>query len=134
MISRFLMRLDSPNQRVIKAIDDAVAWLRRTQLNGFGVQRISAAETDFGSHTENFDVVVLPDPDAKPIWARHYEIETDRPVFAGRDAVKRYALSEIERERRTGTPWYGRWPDELIERDYPSWQKKMSGRSAVSKP
>ena len=104
---RFLMRLDSPDQRVIKAIEDAVAWLRRTQLHGIRVQRISAPETDYESHTENFDVVVLPDSDAKPIWARHYEIETDRPVFAGRDAVKRYALSEIERERRTGTPWYG---------------------------
>ena len=98
------------------------------------IQRTSAPETDFGSHTENFDVVVLSDADAKPIWARHYEIETDRPVFAGRDAVKRYALSEIERERRTGTPWYGRWPEELIEHDYPKWQKKLSGLSAKSKP
>jgi PelA/Pel-15E family pectate lyase len=128
------MRLDSPDQRVIKATEDAVAWLRSTQLNGIRVQRISAPETTYESHTENFDVVVLPDADAKPIWARHYEIETDRPVFAGRDAVKRYALSEIERERRTGTPWYGAWPSELLKRDYPAWRKKLSTPSAASKP
>ena len=129
-IVRFLMRIDSPDKRVVKAIDDAVAWLRRTQLSGIRVQRISAPETAYEFHTEDFDVVVLSDPDAKPIWARHYEIDTDRPVFAGRDAVKRYALSEIERERRTGTPWYGDWPRDLLERDYPAWRKKLSGGSA----
>ena len=128
------MRIDSPDQRVIKATDDAVAWLRRTQLNGIRLQRISAPETDYESHTETFDVIVLPDSDAKPIWARHYEIETDRPVFAGRDAVKRYALREIERERRTGTPWYGSWPSELLESNYPAWQNKLLGRSTTSKP
>lgn len=133
-IVRFLMRLDSPNQRVIETIDDAVAWLRLTQLNGIRVQRISAPETAYESHTENFDVIVVPDSDAKPTWARHYEIETDRPVFAGRDAVKRYALREIDRERRTGTPWYGGWPSELLERDYPAWRKKLSAPSAKSKP
>ena len=39
-----------------------------------------------------------PDASAPPIWARHYEIGTNRPIFAGRDAVKRYTLAEIERE------------------------------------
>lgn len=129
-IVRFLMRIDSPDKRVVKAIHDSVAWLRRTQLSGIRVQRVSAPEADYESHTENFDVVVLHDADAKPIWARHYEIGTDRPVFAGRDAVKRYALSEIERERRTGTPWYGAWPRELLERDYPAWCKQISVPSA----
>jgi PelA/Pel-15E family pectate lyase len=69
--------------------------------------------------------VVVPDPDAKPIWARHYEIGTDRPVFAGRDGVRKYALAEIERERRTGTPWYGTWPQKLLEKDYPRWKEKI---------
>jgi PelA/Pel-15E family pectate lyase len=125
-IVRFLMRLDSPDKRVVKAIDHAVAWLRRTQLSGIRVQRVPAPEVAYEFHTENFDVVVVSDADATPIWARHYEIGTDRPVFAGRDAVKRYALSEIERERRTGTPWYGDWPRDLLERDYPAWRKELS--------
>jgi PelA/Pel-15E family pectate lyase len=90
------------------------------------VQRVPAPEIAYEFHTENFDVLVLRDPDAKPIWARHYEIETDRPIFAGRDAVKRYALGDIERERRTGTPWYGDWPCELLRRDYPAWRKKAA--------
>ena len=128
------MRLNAPDQRVIEATEDAVAWLRRARLLGTRLQRISAPETDFGSHTERFDVIIVSDSDAKPIWARHYEIETDRPVFAGRDSVKRYSLREIERERRTGTPWYGNWPSELLERDFPAWQRKLLGRSESSTP
>lgn len=67
---------------------------------------------------KRFDQVVT-DPDAKPIWARHYEIGSDRPIFAGRDAIKQYALADIERERRTGTPWYGTWPVSLLRPDRP---------------
>lgn len=122
-IVRFLMRLPEPSEQVVRSIDDAVAWLRETQLTGVRVQRVAADAEKFEFHTPDFDVVVLPDEEAKPIWARHYEIGTNRPVFAGRDTVKRYALSEIERERRTGTPWYGDWPLPLLETEYPRWRE-----------
>lgn len=68
------------------------------------------------------DVVVVPDPTAKPIWARYYEIGTNRPIFDGRDGIKQYELAAIERERRTGTAWYGSWPQSLIEKEYPKWR------------
>ena len=42
---------------------------------------------------------------ARPIWARHYEIGTNRPIFAGRDGIKKYSLAEIDRDRRTGSVW-----------------------------
>ena len=62
---------------------------------------------------------------APPLWARHYELETDRPVFAGRDGVKRYALADIERERRTGTPWYGSVAVGAVGEEYPQWQRGL---------
>ena len=67
------------------------------------------------------------------IWARHYEIGTDRPVFAGRDAVKRYSLSDIERERRTGTPWYGDWPRLLLASEYLEWRNRLPAAATNSK-
>ena len=111
----------------MQAIDDAVAWLRKAQLAGIRVERVAAETEKYEFHTTDFDVVVIADDNAKPIWARHYEIGTNRPVFAGRDTVKRYALSEIARERRTGTPWYGDWPQRLLETEYPEWQASRSG-------
>jgi len=129
-IVEFLMRIDLPSDEVVAAIDAAVAWLRKVKLTGIRVKKVSAPVEEFLRHRADFDVVVVPDSNAPPIWARHYEIGTDRPIFAGRDAVKRYALGEIERERRTGTPWYGRWPQQLVDREYPKWRRERLGRNS----
>jgi PelA/Pel-15E family pectate lyase len=104
------------------AVDSAVEWLRQVKLSGVRVERVKATVAKFERHDADFDVVVVSDEKSPPLWARHYEIETNRPVFAGRDAVKRYALAEIERERRTGTLWYGHWPENLLEKEYPQWR------------
>jgi PelA/Pel-15E family pectate lyase len=132
-IVRFLMRVESPDHRIVASIDDAVAWLERVKLAGIRVQRTPAPVEDFERHRADFDVLVLPDNAAPALWARHYEIGTDCPVFAGRDAVKRYAFGEIERERRTGTPWYGDWPRPLLESEYQKWRVALPSVSSKAK-
>ena len=62
-------------------------------------------------------------PDGR--WARFYEIGTNRPIFAGRDAIVRYSVDEIEQERREGYAWYGTWPRELVEREYSAWKARQ---------
>lgn len=121
-IVRFLMRDPHPSAEIQAATDAAVAWMAKVKLEGVRTEKVKAPEEVFERHTADFDVVVVKDPEAGPLWARHYEIGTNRPVFAGRDGVKKYALAEIERERRTGTPWYGKWPDKLIRVEYPKWR------------
>ena len=69
-------------------------------------------------------VVVVKDEKAPPLWARMYEVGTDRPIFASRDGIKVYSLAEVDRERRTGSGWYGSWPRELLEQEYPRWKKQ----------
>ncbi len=131
-IMRFLMRIEQPSAEFIAAVNAAAGWLARAKLTGICVSRVSAPVEVFQRHSADFDVVVTLEQAASPIWARHYEIGTDRPIFAGRDAVKRYALKEIERERRTGTPWYGGWPQAMLDRDYPRWQNKFAGAAGES--
>lgn len=126
-IVRFLMRLEPPTPEVVHAMDAAVAWLAKVRLSGIRVERVKAPPEEFLRYTADFDKVVTKDSTAPPLWARHYEMGTDRPIFAGRDGVKKYALAEIERERRTGTAWYGNWPQKLLEQDYPQWRKEIGG-------
>ncbi len=126
LIVRFLMREDHPAPEILAATDAAVDWLKRAQLSGVRVNKVKAPPASYPGHDVDFDTVVVASPEAPPLWARHYEIGTNRPVFAGRDAVKKYALADIERERRTGTPWYGNWPAKLINTDYPKWRKAVS--------
>ena len=124
-IVRFLMRQDRPNPAVARAVDSAVEWLRQTRLSEVRVEKVQAPRAEFERHDADFDVVVKSDKHAPGLWARHYEMGTNRPVFAGRDGIKKYALAEIERERRTGTAWYGTWPQTLLTGEYPRWREKV---------
>ena len=38
------------------------------------------------------------------------------------DSGRGQGLAEVDRERRTGSGWYGSWPRQLIERDFPAWK------------
>ena len=118
-ILRFLMRIESPSPSIIASIEGGVVWLRAVAISG---QRY---ETFINADGQS-DRRVVPDPDAPPIWARFYELQTNRPIFLGRDSSVRYALAEIERERRVGYHYYGDWAHALLERDYPAWRARLS--------
>ncbi|MNL61175.1 Pectic acid lyase [compost metagenome] len=59
------------------------------------------------------------------IWARFYDIESNEPLFSGRDGIKKKTLAEIEQERRIGYAWYGTWPAALLQKKYPAWLKTL---------
>lgn len=120
-VVRFLMRLPDPSPDVVAAVDGAAAWLRETRIGGLRVERRKAPDLAGG-----FDVVATPDPSAPPVWARFYEIGTNRPLFSGRDGVVRSSLAEIEHERRTGYAWYVDAPASLLAKDHPAWKAKLA--------
>lgn len=121
-IVRFLMQIERPSAEIVAAVDAAAAWLRAVKLTGIRVERVAAPAVEFFRHKADFDVVVVPDEKAPPLWARMVEVGTNRPIFASRDGVKVYSLAEVDRERRTGSGWYGNWPRRLIESEYPKWR------------
>jgi PelA/Pel-15E family pectate lyase len=119
-VVRFLMGVEHPDARVVESIESAVAWFRAAQLSG-----IRWVERKDASLPGGFERTLVKDPQAPPLWARFYEIGTNRPVFEGRDNVVRYSVSEIEPERRNGYGWYTDEPSRLLERDYPAWRKRL---------
>lgn len=118
-VVRFLMSLPSPSREVVAAVDAAAAWLLSVRIDGLRVERRRSP-----SFPDGVDVVATPDPSAPPVWARFYEIGTDRPLFSGRDGVVKGSLAEIEHERRTGYAWYVDAPASLLSRDYPAWKAR----------
>jgi lysophospholipase L1-like esterase len=114
------MSLDHPSPEVSRAIQAGAEWFEAAKLTGIRVERV------------NGDRRVVPDPSAPPLWARFYEIETGRPFFCGRDGVKKYALAEIEPERRNGYAWYGE-RGRSVAADYARWKEKwLSPTSAAT--
>jgi PelA/Pel-15E family pectate lyase len=122
------MGIDRPSQQIIKGIEGAIVWFNQAKLTG-----IRQIEKSDRSVEGGYDRVVIEDANAPPIWARFYQIGTNRPIFCGRDGIIKYKLAEIEQERRAHYAWYGYWPAELLAKDYPAWREKWTPERNVLK-
>ena len=69
----FLMKLPNPTPQVVAAVHSAAAWFRKTAIHGVAFERGTDGRR------------LIAAPDAGPIWARYYEIGSDRPIFGDRD-------------------------------------------------
>jgi pectate lyase len=119
-ILELLMSLDHPSPEVIRAIKAGAEWYESSKITGIRVVWTGG------------DRVVREDPNAPVLWARFYEIESNRPMFSGRDGIKKYSLAEIEQERRRGYAWYGSWGDSVAE-NYAKWKEKWAPEQNVLK-
>jgi PelA/Pel-15E family pectate lyase len=117
-IARFLMTIEKPGPEVVRAVEGAVTWLRAAAISGWRVEYPIEPVAASGH-----DKVLVPDPAAPPLWARFYEIGTNRPIYSGRDGVIKYGLAEIELERRSGYNWIDQFAAELLNSTYPAWRK-----------
>jgi PelA/Pel-15E family pectate lyase len=120
-IVEYLMKIDHPSDEVQRAIRSAVEWFELVKLDGVAVRWQGDSKLARGG-----DRVTLPDPSAKPLWARFYEIGTNQPMYVGRDGVARAQLADVEYERRVGYNWIGEFAASLLETEYPAWQKKWA--------
>ncbi len=125
-IARLLMSIDDPSSEIVQAVEGAVAWFEQAKLTGI---RVIEEQDEDGPNGLN--KVVVEEAQAPPLWARFYEIESNRPVFADRDGVPKSALADIGYERRNGYSWYGRWPQKLLETEYPEWKQRVNVMTAV---
>jgi PelA/Pel-15E family pectate lyase len=91
---------------VIEAVHAAADWFRDNAIYGY--------EYDF-------ETGLRAKPGAGPIWARLYEIGTNRPIFANRDGVKLYDWNQLT-DRRRGYAWYGTEPGSALKK-YEKWAR-----------
>ncbi|HEX4945953.1 MAG TPA: pectate lyase [Blastocatellia bacterium] len=120
-IVRYLMRIETPTPEIRAAINAAMAWFAQAKLTG-----IKVIEKRDEALPRGLDRVVVNDEKAPALWARFYDIKTNRPIFCGRDGIIKFTLAEIEHERRVGYSWYTNAPAELLQKAYPAWQAKQA--------
>ncbi|MGD0017073.1 MAG: pectate lyase, partial [Verrucomicrobiia bacterium] len=111
-IMMFLMKLPNPGPEVVTAVHAAAAWFEKTQIRDVAFKNLG----DEGRK-------LVPAPGNGPIWARYYEIDTDRPIFGDRDKTIHDDVNEISLERRRGYAWYRDTP-ELALQQYARWSQE----------
>ena len=110
-ILRYLMNLDTPSPEVIRAVKAGVAWFDSAKIEGYRYRKSKS------------EIALSRDINADPLWARFYEIKTNRPIFSDRDGIVRYDIQEIGSERRGGYTWYGNWGAN-VHKDYARWEHR----------
>lgn len=115
-IVRFLMK-EKPTQQIILAIESAIKWFENNKIEGY---RFDAVKKSNGKMERK----LVPDA-GSVVWSRFYEIGTNKPIFGDRDDTVHYNFDEISEERKNGYAWFGEWPLNLINNNYPKWLKSI---------
>ncbi|HEX8348885.1 MAG TPA: pectate lyase, partial [Hymenobacter sp.] len=123
-IVEFLLAIENPSPAVRNSINSAVQWLKQVKIAGYAVKEIQDATQPTGR-----DRVMVPEA-GSTIWARFYDLETNKPIYVGRNSEKKNTLAEIENERRAGYLYLGTWPEKLLTKTYPAWQQKWEKDSS----
>jgi PelA/Pel-15E family pectate lyase len=110
-ITLLLMEIPHPSAEVVSAIEAAVAWFERTQIRDTKMQR-----DETGIH-------LIPEPGAKPLWARFYDLERQQPLFVDRDGSIKGSATELSIERQNGYGWYQN-NGAAVLKAYSKWRKK----------
>jgi PelA/Pel-15E family pectate lyase len=104
---RFLIKLKNPSPQIVRSIHAGASWLRARALTGY---------------TYDFETGRHDAPGEGPIWARMYELGTNRPIFSDRNGIKLYDWNMLK-DRRLGYAWYTYAPV-LALRQYDNWARK----------
>lgn len=120
-IVEFLMGIKKPSDKIIKSVKGAVEWFEKSKLTGIKQILVPDEKAPRGRNK-----IIVNDSSAPPLWARFYELNSNKPIFCSRDGIIHYDISEISYERRNGYNWLSDWPLKLLSEDYPLWQKKFS--------
>ncbi len=115
-IIKFLMEIPDTSPEIIKSVTGALEWL--------DAHRIKNTRWDMFINSDGKrDRRIIQDPKAGDLWARFYDLETEKPFVCDRDGIKKKTLEEIGYERRNGYSWYTDAPLEVFSL-YPDWKEK----------
>ena len=107
----FLIRQPTPTPKMVAAVRAASAWFEKTKLRDVEFKAV----VDEGRQ-------LVSAPGKGPIWARYYQIGTDRSIFGDRDQTIHDDVNELSKERRNGYSWFGERPKRSLEQ-YVRWSQ-----------
>lgn len=113
-IVRFLM-MQTATPEIQKSIQSAIKWFKDNKIEGYS----------YNVTKQNGKAVrTLAEDKNSIIWARFYDINTNKPLFGDRDGSVKYNYNDVSEERRNGYSWFGDAPDKLINKEFPKWAEK----------
>jgi len=113
-ILKFLM-MQPVTPEIEKSVRAAVKWFDESRIKGYAYEV---------SKENGKAVRTLSKKEGSSIWARFYDIPTNKPIFGDRDGSVKFNYDEVSEERRNGYSWFNEGGNKLIEKEFPKWLKK----------
>ncbi|SDQ17794.1 pectate lyase, PelA/Pel-15E family [Chryseobacterium soldanellicola] len=113
-IVRFLM-MQPVTPEIENSVKSAVKWFKANKIEGYSYKT---------AKQNGKTVRILAEDKNSVIWARFYDINTNKPLFGDRDGSVKYDYNEVSEERRNGYSWYIDHAQKLIDTEYPKWLQK----------
>lgn len=113
---KFLMRSGPVTPEVVTMIESAMAWFDSHRITGLRKTKNAAGRTDY-----------VTDPASTEVhWARFYDLQTGKPIFAGADDGIIYGnFSEMAAKNKVAYDFFSSRPRELFEKELPRWKKRL---------
>ncbi len=115
-IMMLLMDIENPSKEIIASVNGAIKWFKEHRIKGVKL-------VDFTNAEGQPDKMVKEDVNASDVWARFYDLDTEKPYFCDRDGVKRNSFAELGYNRRNGYGWYTYAPEKALSK-YAEWKAK----------
>ncbi|CAD1786036.1 pectate lyase [Xanthomonas euroxanthea] len=115
-IVRFLMRQPNPSAQIKTSVEAAARWFDTHRMRDLATKKIDDPTQETGQ-----DVILIAQPGAS-LWARFYDLQNQRPLYANREGKALTEYMQVPNERRVGYAWHGTWPDKLLKDDIPKWR------------
>lgn len=113
-IVKFLM-MQPVTPEIEKSIKSAIQWFKDSKIDGYTYNVSKDSEKA---------IRTLSKKEGSAVWARFYDIPTNKPVFGDRDGSVKFNYEEVSEERRMGYSWYNEAGTKLIENEFPKWLKR----------
>jgi len=113
---KFLMRYGPTTPEIIAVIDSAMKWFETHKLTGLRKIKTAEGKTDYIDDPACTDV----------IWARFYDLQTGKPIFAGaEDGIVYATFHEMAAKNKVAYDFFSTRPKELMEKESARWKKRL---------
>ncbi|MFN0078332.1 MAG: pectate lyase [Prosthecobacter sp.] len=113
---KFLMRSGPTTPEVVAMIESALKWFDAHRLTGLRKTKNDKGKTDYIADPASTDV----------LWARFYDLQTAKPIFAGADDGIVYStFQEMAAKNKVAYDFFSTRPAELLGKELPRWRKRL---------
>lgn len=117
-VMEFFMGLPDATRAEVAAVRDAAAWFKKVEIFGYR----DGSGDFFADRRSPQGRMLVAVSGAGPIWARFYQMGTDKPIFGDRDKTIHDDVNELSRERRNGYAWFNAEGVPMLA-EYETWVK-----------